>query len=181
MNTVDGTIHTSFAAPVGDNETEAVMIFAENTGQLIKSKGKPPEISVIIPVFNEEDNVALLYEKLIQALDELGRSWEAILIDDGSSDKSYDKLAEIAAHDDRIKLIRFVRNFGQTAALAAGIDHAHGDVIIPMDADLQNDPADFKLLLAKLDEGFDVVSGWRKERKDELFLRLIPSWTANRI
>jgi dolichol-phosphate mannosyltransferase len=171
----------SFAPAVGDNETEAVMILAENTRQLNKSKGKPPEISVIIPVFNEEDNISLLYEKLVQALEELGRSWEAIIIDDGSSDQSYNKLADIAREDDRIKVVRFVRNFGQTAALAAGIDNAHGDVIIPMDADLQNDPADVKRLLAKLDEGYDCVSGWRKDRKDELFLRLIPSWTANRI
>jgi dolichol-phosphate mannosyltransferase len=171
----------SFAPAVGDNEKEAVMILAENTRQLNKSKGKPPEISVIIPVFNEEDNISLLYEKLVQALEELGRSWEAIIIDDGSSDQSYNKLADIAREDDRIKVVRFVRNFGQTAALAAGIDNAHGDVIIPMDADLQNDPADVKRLLAKLDEGYDCVSGWRKDRKDELFLRLIPSWTANRI
>lgn len=186
MNTVEGTINTSFAPGISDNEISqreqnAVMIFAEETKPLKKSKGTPPEISVVIPVFNEEDNIALLYEKLCQALQELGRSWEAILIDDGSSDKSFEKLAEIARQDERIKLLRFVRNFGQTAALAAGIDHAHGDVIIPMDADLQNDPADVKRLLAKLDEGYDVVSGWRKERKDELFLRLIPSWTANRI
>lgn len=140
-----------------------------------------PEISVVIPVFNEEDNIHLLYQKLVSALDELGRTWEAILVDDGSKDTSYKKLETIARADERIKVIRFVKNFGQTAALAAGIDHASGDVIIPMDADLQNDPADVKRLLAKLDEGYDVVSGWRKERKDELFLRLIPSWTANKI
>lgn len=140
-----------------------------------------PEISVVIPVFNEEDNIAILYQKLCQALDSLGRTWEAIIIDDGSTDTSYTKLATIAAADERIKVVRFVKNFGQTAALAAGIDHSRGDVIIPMDADLQNDPADIKRLLEKLDEGYDVVSGWRKERKDELFLRLIPSWTANRI
>jgi len=189
MNTIEGTINTSFAPALpnmGDNDVnigaqDSVMVFAESTRPLNKTKGKPPEISVVIPVFNEEDNIALLYEKLCQAMQELGRSWEAIIIDDGSSDKSFEKLAEIAAQDSRIKVVRFVRNFGQTAALAAGIDHAHGDVIIPMDADLQNDPADIKRLLAKLDEGYDVVSGWRKERKDELFLRLIPSWTANRI
>jgi len=191
MNTVEGMINTSFAASVGDNKTqgvqspeptsEAVIVFAEKNRQLKKSKGKPLEISVIIPVFNEEDNIDLLYAKLVAALDELGRTWEAIIIDDGSSDKSYEKLSVIARQDARIKVVKFVRNFGQTAALAAGIDNAHGDVIIPMDADLQNDPADVKRLLAKLDEGYDVVSGWRKDRKDELFLRLIPSWTANRI
>ncbi len=143
--------------------------------------GPLPEISVVIPVYNEEENVDLLYAKLVSALDQLDRAWEAILIDDGSKDQSYIKLKAIAAGDTRIKVVRFVRNFGQTAALAAGIDHALGDVIIPMDADLQNDPADVKKLLEKLDEGYDVVSGWRKERKDELFLRLIPSWTANKI
>ena len=146
-----------------------------------KTKTRFPEISVVIPVFNEEDNIGLLYNKLTDALDSLDRSWEAILIDDGSTDNSFNKLAEIAGKDERIKIVRFVKNFGQTAALAAGIDNARGDVIIPMDADLQNDPADIQRLLDKLDEGFDVVSGWRKERKDELFLRLIPSWTANRI
>lgn len=149
--------------------------------QLRQVMGKSPEISVVIPVYNEEDNIELLYSKLTASLEEMGRTWEAILIDDGSSDQSYRKLRDIAVNDSRIKVVRFVRNFGQTAALAAGIDHATGDVIIPMDADLQNDPADFKRLLEKLDEGYDVVSGWRKDRKDELFLRLIPSWTANRI
>lgn len=143
--------------------------------------GPVPEISVVVPVYNEEENVELLYQKLVSALDQLGRTWEAILIDDGSKDQSYNKLKAISAGDIRIKVVRFVRNFGQTAALAAGIDHALGDVIIPMDADLQNDPADIIRLLDKLDEGYDVVSGWRKERKDELFLRLIPSWTANKI
>lgn len=142
--------------------------------QLRQVMGKSPEISVVIPVYNEEDNIELLYSKLTASLEEMGRTWEAILIDDGSSDQSYRKLRDIAVNDSRIKVVRFVRNFGQTAALAAGIDHATGDVIIPMDADLQNDPADFKRLLEKLDEGYDVVSGWRKDRKDELLLRLPP-------
>ncbi|MBX9685780.1 MAG: glycosyltransferase family 2 protein, partial [Candidatus Obscuribacterales bacterium] len=117
----------------------------------------------------------------VQALDSLGRSWEAILVDDGSKDKSWELLEKMAARDKRIRCVRFVRNFGQTAALAAGIDYATGDIIIPMDADLQNDPVDISRLLAKMDEGFDVVSGWRKDRQDEFFTRLIPSWTANKI
>jgi glycosyltransferase involved in cell wall biosynthesis len=136
---------------------------------------------VIIPVYNEAGNIELLYDKLIVALTEVGLLWEVIFIDDGSRDQSFHDLEVIAAQDDRIKVIRFVRNFGQTAALAAGIDHAVGRIIIPMDADLQNDPADIKLLLAKMDEGFDVVSGWRKERHDALLSRLIPSWIANKI
>jgi glycosyltransferase involved in cell wall biosynthesis len=141
----------------------------------------PPEISVLVPIFNEEDSLPTLYEKLVQALDSLGRSWEAILVDDGSKDKSWELLEAMAARDKRIHCVRFVRNFGQTAALAAGIDYANGDIIIPMDADLQNDPVDITRLLAKLDEGFDVVSGWRKDRQDEYFTRLIPSWSANKI
>ncbi len=140
-----------------------------------------PEISVIIPVYNEEDNLELLYDKLLISLTATKRTWEVILIDDGSNDSSFTELKKLAANDKRVKVVRFVRNYGQTAALAAGIEHAQGKVIIPMDADLQNDPADIKALLDKMDEGYDVVSGWRKDRKDGLWLRLIPSWTANRI
>ncbi len=141
----------------------------------------PPELSVLLPVYNEEESLPSLYDKLVQALDGLGRTWEVILVDDGSRDKSWELLEGMAAKDKRFKCVRFVRNFGQTAALAAGIDFACGDIIIPMDADLQNDPVDIARLLEKLDEGFDVVSGWRKDRQDELFTRLIPSWTANKI
>jgi glycosyltransferase involved in cell wall biosynthesis len=140
-----------------------------------------PDLSIVIPVFNEEENVEMLYEKLLVALSELGQSWEVVFIDDGSTDNSFDELEKLSLQDDRIKVIRFVRNFGQTAALSAGIDHSLGRIIIPMDADLQNDPADIKLLLAKMNEGYDVVSGWRKQRQDELFTRLIPSWCANKI
>ncbi len=140
-----------------------------------------PEISVLVPVYNEEESLPALYDKLKGALDSLGRSWEAILVDDGSKDRSWELLEEMAARDKRITCVRFVRNFGQTAALAAGIDYATGEIIIPMDADLQNDPVDIIRLLEKLDEGYDVVSGWRKDRQDEFFTRLIPSWTANKI
>lgn len=138
-------------------------------------------LSVVIPVFNEEDNVEALCDKTISSLNQLGHPWEIIFIDDGSSDTSYAKLEEIASSRSNLKVIRFVRNFGQTAALAAGIDYAGGEIIIPMDADLQNDPADIGRLLDKLDEGYDVVSGWRKERHDEFITRLIPSWIANKI
>jgi glycosyltransferase involved in cell wall biosynthesis len=140
-----------------------------------------PDLSVVVPVFNEEDNVNTLYTKIIEAVSLLGKSFEIIFIDDGSSDNSYKHLEKIARTDERVKVIRFARNFGQTAGLAAGIDYASGEVIIPMDADLQNDPADIKLLLDKLDEGFDVVSGWRKNRQDEFITRLIPSWLANKL
>ena len=138
-------------------------------------------LSVVIPVFNEEDNVEALCIKPLLSLNQLGHPWEIIFIDDGSTDTSYEKLEELASSRSNIKVIRFVRNFGQTAALAAGIDYASGEIIIPMDADMQNDPRDIGRLLDKLDEGYDVVSGWRKDRKDEFITRLIPSWIANKI
>lgn len=140
-----------------------------------------PELSILIPVYNEEDSLPRLYEKLVQAIDPLGKTWEVIIVDDGSRDKSFEILQEMANKDRRWRVVRFVRNFGQTAALAAGIDYAQGEIIIPMDADLQNDPVDIERLLKKLDEGYDVVSGWRKDRKDEFFTRLLPSWTANKM
>jgi glycosyltransferase involved in cell wall biosynthesis len=150
------------------------------TSAFSSSSGEP-EISVVIPVLNEEDNLDRLLEKLQDSMIQLGKTWEFLFIDDGSSDGSYAKLQTFAAKDPRVKVVKFVRNFGQTAALAAGIEYARGQIIIPMDADLQNDPSDIRRLLDKLDEGYDVVSGWRKERQDEFFTRLIPSWTANKI
>jgi glycosyltransferase involved in cell wall biosynthesis len=136
---------------------------------------------VIIPVYNEEENIDALYAALQASLTSLGYPWELLLIDDGSTDSSFHKLENIASAHPEVKVIRFVRNFGQTAALAAGIDHATGEIVVPMDADLQNDPEDIRRLIAKLDEGYDVVSGWRKDRKDEFFTRLIPSWVANKL
>lgn len=146
-----------------------------------QSKVSNRTLSIVIPVFNEEENVDILCSKVIVVMNNLGYPWELIFIDDGSTDTSYAKLSHIAANHANIKVIRFVRNFGQTAALAAGIDYAEGEIIIPMDADMQNDPRDIEKLLAKIDEGFDVVSGWRKERKDELITRLVPSWLANKL
>ena len=140
-----------------------------------------PEMSVVIPVYNEEDSLDHLYQKMLSAMEPLGKTWELILVDDGSRDNSFTVLQRLAAADRRVKVVRFVRNFGQTAALSAGIDYARGDIIIPMDADLQNDPGDIVRLLTKLDEGYDVVSGWRKDRKDEYFTRLLPSWLANKL
>ncbi len=138
-------------------------------------------LSVVIPVYNEQDNIEALCSRTISILNELGYPWEIIFIDDGSTDSSYNKLARVAAKHSNIKVVQFVRNYGQTAALAAGIDHAQGDIIIPMDADLQNDPIDIANLLAKLDEGYDVVSGWRKNRHDGFINRLLPSWLANKL
>src|SRR5438445_9662377 len=138
-----------------------------------------PEVSVFLPVFNEEPNLRPLHEKLDRALRQLGRSAEIIYVDDGSSDRSLDILREIAANDPHVKVIALRRNYGQTPAMAAGIHAARGGVLIPMDADMQNDPADIARLLDKLDEGYDVVSGWRKNRRDPLFTRKIPSQIAN--
>jgi glycosyltransferase involved in cell wall biosynthesis len=139
--------------------------------------GAAPRISVVVPVFNEADNVVELYGRLDAAL--TGPA-EIIFVDDGSWDATYSRLHEIAETDPRVRIVRFRRNYGQTAALSAGIDHARGEIIIPMDGDLQNDPADIARLLEKLDEGYDVVSGWRVERKDPLHRR-IPSILANRL
>jgi glycosyltransferase involved in cell wall biosynthesis len=140
-----------------------------------------PEVSVFLPVFNEEPNLRPLHAKLDSALNALGRTSEIIYVDDGSSDGSLNVLREIAARDDRVRVVALRRNYGQTAAMAAGIDAASGDVLIPMDADMQNDPADIVRLLEKLDEGYDVVSGWRKNRQDKVVTRKIPSMIANRL
>src|SRR6476469_1389461 len=140
-----------------------------------------PDISVFLPVFNEEPNLLPLHAKLDEALKSLGRSAEIVYVDDGSSDGSLNILREIAQLDPRVRVVALRRNYGQTAAMAAGIDAARGKVLIPMDADLQNDPADITRLLDKLDEGYDVVSGWRKNRKDKMVTRKIPSMIANRL
>lgn len=138
-----------------------------------------PYLSVTIPIYNEEDNVPLLYARTRDALDSLGKTWELVLVNDGSRDDSAQRLDAVAAQDPRVRVIHLSRNFGQTAALMAGLDHARGEIIVPMDGDLQNDPADIGSLLAKLDEGYDVVSGWRKDRKDAAFKRNLPSRIAN--
>ncbi len=140
-----------------------------------------PAVSVFLPVFNEEPNLRPLHAKLDAALEALGRTAEIVYVDDGSSDGSLKILRELAHLDPRVRVVALRRNYGQTAAMAAGIDAARGEVLIPMDADLQNDPADIGRLLEKLDEGYDVVSGWRKNRKDKMVTRKIPSMIANRL
>lgn len=140
-----------------------------------------PELSLFLPVLDEEENLRPMHAKIQSALNALGKSAEVIYVDDGSTDKSLEILKELAATDDRVRVISLRRNYGQTAAMSAGIDAAKGDILIPMDADLQNDPADIKRLLEKLNEGYDVVSGWRKNRQDKLISRKIPSQIANRI
>ena len=140
-----------------------------------------PEISVFLPVYNEEPNLRPLHAKMDQALDKLGRSAEIIYVDDGSSDGSLKVLRHLAELDPRVRVVALRRNYGQTAAMSAGIDAARGNVLIPMDADLQNDPADIVRLLDKLDEGYEVVSGWRKNRQDKWITRKIPSMIANKL
>lgn len=137
------------------------------------------KISIVIPVYNERENIEPLRGELDTVLAKTGAAWEVLWVNDGSTDGSSEPLANIAANDQRHKLINFARNFGQTAALSAGIAHATGSIVIPMDADLQNDPADIPRFLEKLDEGYDVVSGWRKDRQDGFFLRRVPSRIAN--
>lgn len=136
-------------------------------------------LSVVIPAYNEEENVPILYEKLKKVLDSLGEDYEIIFVDDGSTDGTYQRLKQLAEKDSRLKVIRFKRNYGQTAAMSAGFEHAKGDVIITLDADLQNDPEDIPILLKKLKEGYHVVSGWRKDRKDPFLSRKLPSMVAN--
>ncbi|MGZ4314393.1 MAG: glycosyltransferase family 2 protein [Gaiellaceae bacterium] len=135
-------------------------------------------VSVVIPVHDEEDNVEPLHDALTRSLEELGRQYEIIFVDDGSRDETYARLVEAAVRDPHVKLVRLRRNYGQTAAMAAGFDHATGGVIVPMDGDLQNDPEDISRLLDKFDEGYDVVSGWRRDRQDS-FGRRLPSKMAN--
>ena len=138
------------------------------------------DLSLVIPIYNEEQNIPLLFEAVHNALDGLGRSWEVIFVDDGSYDGSLSALEALVGRDpDHVHVVVFRRNFGQTAAIAAGIDHSQGEIIVLLDADMQNDPADIPMLLEKLDEGYDLVSGWRKDRKDNLFTRTIPSNMAN--
>jgi glycosyltransferase involved in cell wall biosynthesis len=164
MTTVVTTSHSSISAQSSLPSTELEM----------------PQLSVVMPIFNEEDNILLLHKRVSAVMERLGQPYELIAVDDGSRDRSYAILSELAARDARLRVVRFRRNFGQTAAFAAGFARARGDVVITIDADLQNDPADIPRLLEKLDEGYDVVSGWRKNRQDAFLSRTLPSRIANR-
>lgn len=137
------------------------------------------DLSVIIPVNNEEKNIAPLYSELKEVLPGLNKSYEIIFVDDGSTDETLSELKKLKPGDGNLKIINLNKNFGQTPAIMAGFDNASGEVIITMDGDLQNDPADIPKLLDKLDSGFDLVSGWRKKRKDSFLLRVLPSKLAN--
>lgn len=137
--------------------------------------------SVVVPVMNEEENVELLYAKLVETFETMGKPYEIIIVDDGSTDKTIEILEKIGSQDKNLKVIKFRRNFGQSAAMGAGFRFSRGNIIIAMDGDLQNDPADIPKLVAKLGEGYDVVSGWRKNRKDKMIVRKLPSRIANRL
>ncbi len=138
-------------------------------------------ISVVLPVYNEEPNIDPVYQELSAVLKSIGSDYEILFIDDGSTDDGYQKLLNIRKNDENVRLIRFRRNFGQTAAMAAGFDHAQGEVIITMDADRQNDPADIPKMLEKINDGYDLVSGWRRDRQDKFLSRRLPSMFANKL
>ena len=138
-----------------------------------------PKYSIVVPFHNEEENVTTLYDRVKLVMEQVGEPFEMVFVDDGSRDRTYRLLEEIAAVDSRVLVIKLRRNFGQTSALAAGFDHAQGDMLLAMDGDLQHDPEEIPNFLARLEEGYDVVSGWRAQRGDNLFLRRIPSRCAN--
>jgi len=138
-------------------------------------------ISIVIPILNERENVRELVHGIQTVMVATGERFEIILVDDGSTDGTVEELAKLQTETKSMRVIQLRRNFGQTAAMAAGFDHARGTIIVPMDGDLQNDPADIPRLVAKIREGYDVVSGWRRDRQDKLFTRKVPSWAANRL
>ena len=138
-----------------------------------------PMLSIVVPVYNEEDNVRPLFEKIQTVCEAIGDAYEVLFVDDGSKDKTFAVLSELSQQEARLSVIRFQKNAGQTAAMAAGFEFAQGERIISMDGDLQNDPSDIPKLLAKLDEGYDLVCGWRKERQDKFLTRRVPSIVAN--
>jgi glycosyltransferase involved in cell wall biosynthesis len=173
-------LEESTLANVGTATTEANSdLEVDAFGFLEQPRTLKADLSIVIPIHNEADNIPALYQELLATLKRTGRTFEIIMVNDGSEDGSEKILNRIAKEDRGVKIIHFRRNYGQTAAIMAGIDHASGDVLIPIDADNQNDPADIPRLLDKIDEGFDVVSGWRRDRKDRQFFRVLPSKIAN--
>jgi glycosyltransferase involved in cell wall biosynthesis len=142
---------------------------------------RPYDVSIIVPFLNEVENLEQLHADIVKTMEGLGVAFEVVFVDDGSTDGSTELVERLASNDGRVKLIQFTRNFGQTAAMAAGFEFARGRIYVAMDADNQNDPADIPKLLEKMDEGFDVVSGWRKDRKDKFISRRLPSMVANKL
>ncbi len=163
--------------------SDPVAIAVTSPGAVMDAAKAEPvaSLSIIVPIYNEVDNIQPLYDELVEALDRLGKIYEIIFVDDGSTDGSQALLARLAAQDRTVRVIEFRRNYGQTAAMKAGIDHAGMDVIVTIDGDRQNDPADIAPMIAALEDGADLVHGWRKNRQDALISRKIPSWLANRL
>jgi glycosyltransferase involved in cell wall biosynthesis len=153
----------------------------EQVTPVLMADSPAPLVSIVVPIYNEVESIPQLYERLTGELTALGVLYEIIAVDDGSRDGSYARLSELAGRDSRLRVVRFRRNFGQTAAFSAGFDRARGQVVVTIDADLQNDPADIGALLARIDEGYDVVSGWRERRHDPFINRRLPSMIANRL
>ena len=145
----------------------------------VDSVSNQPKLSVIVPFFNEEESIRAMHAAIVQAIEPLNVTFEMVFVDDGSKDRTIELALELARSDPRIKLVKFRRNYGQTPAMAAGIEHASGEILITMDGDLQNDPADIQQFLTKIDEGYDIVVGWRFNRQDKLISRKIPSKIAN--
>lgn len=139
----------------------------------------PPQVSIVVPLYNEEESVKLLYDSIVNAVAEFSDQLEILFVDDGSADATFAIACELAAADSRLRVVKFRRNYGQTPAMAAGIDLARGRVIVTMDGDLQNDPRDIPGFVKKISEGFDIVVGWRHNRQDKLITRKVPSWIAN--
>src|SRR5579859_189885 len=150
-------------------------------GRATNVSGEETFLSVIVPVLNEEENVPLLHANISRILEKQSFTYEVIYVDDGSSDNSFQQLSKLATSDPRVRVLKLRRNYGQTAAISAGVHHSAGEVLVFMDGDLQNDPADIPRLLKKLDEGYDIVSGWRKNRQDARLSRKLPSSIANRL
>ena len=145
----------------------------------LPSSNEQPDLSVIVPFYNEEDNLVRMHAAIVNAMEPIGMSFEMVFVDDGSRDRTLERAVEVARTDSRLRVVKFRRNYGQTPAMAAGIEQARGKVLVTMDGDLQNDPADIAHFLAKIDEGNDIVVGWRHDRQDKLISRKIPSRIAN--
>ena len=166
-----------------DGVSDTISLSPRARGRIPKmiERNEPRKLSVIIPVYNEAENVEPLYERLVPVLPSLKIDYEILFVDDGSLDGTPEKLKNLAEKDPFVKLVLFRKNYGQTAALAAGFRHASGDVFVTLDGDLQNDPRDIPRLLQKIEEGYDLVSGWRKDRHDAFLSRKVPSFFANRL
>lgn len=139
------------------------------------------EYSIVVPVMNEEENVEILFRRISNVMQRMGQPYEIVMVDDGSNDRTFTILKSLHEKDSRLKVVKFRRNFGQSAAMAAGFELATGKIVVSMDGDLQNDPSDIPAMVAKLQEGYDIVAGWRKNRQDKMLIRKVPSKIANRI